>query len=197
MRDYRPIQETLLLSSGENISPALRALSPELRRDVADWIEELCLSPFDDLEFEETQLREVMLYVTESTGRRISARSLSDGTLRFLGLVTALLTTPPGGIVVIEEPDMGMHPARVHLLAELLEQVTEAGRIQVVATTHSPVLLAHLSDSSLANVVALSRDPTSRTTVATRAGDLPDFGMLRDRAHTEELISTGWLERAV
>jgi predicted ATPase len=195
MRDYRPMFAPSLGASGENTSAVLRSASPELRADIVDWVSELCAPKVDDIGFDETQLQEVMLYLHEG-GHRISARSVSDGTLRFLGLVTALLTAKPRSVIVLEEPDVGLHPARIHLLARLLEQATSRGGVQVIATTHSPTLLAHLSPESLANVVALGRDDDG-VTVCQRVGDLAHFATLRDSAQLDHLVSTGWLERAL
>ena len=197
MRDYRPMSATTLGTACENVSPVLRSLGERELRDVADWLGELCAPPLDRIGFDETNLGEVMLSLNEGAGRHISARSASDGTLRFLGLVTALVTAEEGSIIVLEEPDAGLHPARIHLLAELLEQVTRDRKIQVIATTHSPTLLAFLSDEVLGNVLALGRDPEQQHTVCSRLGDLEHFAILRESDHLDRLVSTGWIERAL
>lgn len=200
MRDYKPEHAGVLGTSGENVSPVLARLhqrDPEKLLDLRDWLAELCAPTISDFGFDHTQLKEVMFFLVEGGGRRISARSVSDGTLRFLGLVTALLTAPCGSLVVIEEPDVGLHPSRVHLLAQLLEHVTRLGGIQVIATTHSPTLLAHLTKETLGNVVALERMAEGGETICTRLGDLKHFGTLRDSAQLDHLVSTGWIERAV
>lgn len=195
MRDYRPERPSSLGTSGENISPVLAALPDDARQDIVDWLSELCAPEVRDLEFDRTQLREVMLFVREGDFK-ISARSLSDGTLRFLGLVTALLTAPEGSLLVLEEPDVGLHPARVHLLARLLEQTSRTRNVQVIATTHSPTLLAHLSIDSLRDVVAMGRDEHGAT-VCSRLGKLEYFETLEDSRQLEHLVSTGWIERAL
>ncbi len=79
-----------------------------------------------------------MMFAVERSGRRVSARSMSDGTLRFLGLLVALLTCPEGALVVLEEPDVGLHPSRIRLLAELFDDIATRRGVQIVATTHSP-----------------------------------------------------------
>jgi len=197
MRDYRPLAGPHLGLSGENISPLLASVDSVVLEDIVDWLSELCVPGIDRIDFDRTQLKEVMLFLVEKGGTRVSARSMSDGTLRFLGEVTALLTSPPGTLMMLEEPDVGLHPSRIHLLARLLEHVTKDGRIQVIATTHSPSLLAHLSPASLGDVVALSRDLGSGETVASRVADLPDADTFRNSEHLERLVSTGWLERAL
>lgn len=117
--------------------------------------------------------------------------------MRFLGIVAAVLTAKEGSLLIFEEPDIGLHSARIHLLAELLEQVTKQRGIQVIATTHSPVLLAHLSPEALENVIAFDRDPVTGNTVCSRVGELPNFATLAKSKERDHLISTGWLERAL
>jgi hypothetical protein len=195
MRDYRPEHAHVLGTSGENVSPKLRALPAERLADIVDWLSELCAPTLDGISFDVTKLKEVMFFLDEGN-TKVSARSVSDGTLRFLGLVTALLTAEKGSLIVLEEPDVGLHPARIHLLARLMEQVTQGRDVQVVATTHSPTLLAHLSAESLANVVALGRNDEG-CTVCERIGNLEHFSTLRDSKQLDHLVSTGWIERAM
>jgi len=195
MRDYKPEYANVLGNSGENISPKLHALPPKQLEDIVGWLSELCAPALDGILFDATTLKEVMFFLKEGE-TMVSARSVSDGTLRFLGLVTALLTAQKGSMIVLEEPDVGLHPARIHLLARLLEQTTQSGEVQVLATTHSATLLAHLQPESLANVVALGRDAEG-ITVCERIGDLEHFATLRESEQLDHLVSTGWIERAL
>jgi hypothetical protein len=196
MRDYRP-EGGPLGSSGENISPVLSALPVGLLHDVVDWLSELCSPEIEQIAFDKTQLGEVMMFIVERRGRRVSARSMSDGTLRFLGLLVALLTCAEGSLVVLEEPDVGLHPSRIRLLAELFTSIAERRKVQIIATTHSPGLLAHLSPETLAAVVAFARDRETGATRCSRLGDLPHFATLRDAENLDHLVSTGWVERAL
>ena len=197
MRDYRPQNGGHLGAAGENISPVLAALPDTKRQDIVEWLAELCAPEVTGLEFDVTKLREVMMLIVERGGRKTSARSASDGTLRFLGEVVALLTAPPGSLLVLEEPDVGLHPSRVRLLVELFENVTKNRGVQIVATTHSSAMLAQLKPDALADVIAFARDAESGDTICRRVGDLPYFAQLRDSKDTEHLLSTGWLERAL
>ncbi len=196
MREYKPENIPSLGTSAENISSKLSGLSDEQLASILEWVGELCAPELESIEFDRTQLREVMFFLQEKRGGRISARSVSDGTLRFLGLVTALTTAEKGSIIVLEEPDVGLHPARIHLLARLLETTTAERKIQVIATTHSPILLAHLGPAALADVVAMDRGPDGAT-VCSRIGDLEHFSTVRDSKQLDHLISTGWIERAL
>jgi len=197
MRQSAPLGAPTLGVSGENLAAVLRSLNPSTLSDLVDWLSELCAPRLEGITFAEVeQVREVFFLLVESGGRQISSRSASDGTLRFLGILTALLTSPEGSLVVFEEPDVGLNPARIHLLAELLEEITARRGIQVIATTHSPTLIAHLSETALRDVVAFDRHPDSGLTICSRVGDLPGFSKLRNSTDRDHLLATGWLERA-
>jgi predicted ATPase len=74
----------------------------------------------------------------------IPATRLSDGTIRFLAILAALLAPTPPRMLCIEEPEMGLHPDALALLAEML--VEASSRMQLVITTHSDILISALTD---------------------------------------------------
>ena len=87
----------------------------------------------------------VQLYLHERGLRDpIPATRVSDGTLRFLAMLIALHAPTPPSLLCIEEPELGMHPDAVSLLAELFVEASE--RMQLVVTTHSDALLSGLGD---------------------------------------------------
>lgn len=82
----------------------------------------------------------IQLAVNESgMSDSIPATRLSDGTLRFIALLTALCHPDPPDLVCIEEPELALHPDAMPMLADLLERASE--RTQIIATTHSPDLV--------------------------------------------------------
>lgn len=76
--------------------------------------------------------------------RPVPAKRLSDGTLRFLALAAILLNPDPPPIICIEEPELGMHPDMVRMVAEML--LSASSRAQLIVTTHSEELLTALQD---------------------------------------------------
>jgi predicted ATPase len=73
----------------------------------------------------------------------VSSR-LSDGTLKFLSLLAALLYPGIGPLVCIEEPEVGLHPEAIQIVAEALVDASE--RTQLIVTTHSEALIDALSE---------------------------------------------------
>ena len=74
----------------------------------------------------------------------ISAARVSDGTLRFLAILAALMAPNPPPLLCLEEPELGMHPDALALLAELV--VDASTRMQIMVTTHSDAFLSALND---------------------------------------------------
>ena len=81
------------------------------------------------------------------------ANRLSDGTLRFLYLLVILCDpNPPGSLVCIEEPELGLHPDVLPIVADLLMEASE--RMQLVVTTHSDILVDAMTETPEAILVA-------------------------------------------
>ncbi|MDR2488504.1 MAG: AAA family ATPase [Desulfovibrio sp.] len=81
----------------------------------------------------------------KSRSRGIPATRLSDGTLRFLCLLAVLLHPSPPPLVCIEEPELGMHPDVLPTIANLLREAST--RTQIIATTHSDILIDALTET--------------------------------------------------
>lgn len=87
----------------------------------------------------------VQIYLHEGGVKApLPATRLSDGTLRFMSLLAILLNPEPASLICIEEPELGLHPDAMSLLADLLTETSE--RTQLIVTTHSDVLVSALTD---------------------------------------------------
>jgi predicted ATPase len=93
-------------------------------------------------------LGEVELSLLEGT-TPIPARVLSEGTLRILGLLALEGAKERPSLIGFEEPENGIHPRRIQLIAEFLKTRAEASETQVVVTTHSPLLPDLIPDEHL------------------------------------------------
>lgn len=200
MRGYGTTNRTEMDFNGGNFSGALWALcrDPEQKQSLVDWLTEVLAPETADLDFIHVQeLGDVMAILVERDGKRISARSLSDGTLRFLGMLVALRTAASGSVFLVEEIDGGLHPARLHVLVEFLEALARERRIQIIATTHSPAMLQAVSRETLLSAVVFGRIPEHEGTIMRRLRDLPRLEETLERTGIDELFATGWLEMAL
>jgi predicted ATPase len=77
-----------------------------------------------------------------TTGARQDERDLSDGTLRLIGLLWSLVEVGrKGAPVLLEEPELSLHPAVIRMLPTVLARAQRSSAAQIVLTTHSPELL--------------------------------------------------------
>ena len=191
---------TMLGESGENLSVVLDDIcaDPTRKMILTDWLRELTPMDIEDLEFYSDPGGRVHLQIVEANGRRVSAYSASDGTLRFLAILAALLGGEAPALYFLEEIDTGIHPARLALLLELIERQTARGNVQVVTTTHAPDLLTLANDSTFENMSVVCRLEESHDAIIRPVAELPNAKELRiSRGGLGRLLSEGWMETAL
>lgn len=103
-------------------------------RQIAPFFEEFRLAPS---KLNESKVR--LEWKEKGSDAYFKASSLSDGTLRFLCLATLLLQPQLPAVVLLDEPELGLHPAAVTLLSDLLSSA--ATRTQVIVATQSVTLV--------------------------------------------------------
>jgi predicted ATPase len=98
------------------------------------------------------------LQVRTRDGTIHSARDLSDGTLRFLALAVMEFDPQSGGLLCLEEPENGIHPGRIPVMLQLLQDIAtdtdtpcdEGNPLrQVIVNTHSPLVFQQVQDDSV------------------------------------------------
>lgn len=193
-----PGQE-VLGDRGENLSSVLQAIceDPAQKEAALEWIRELTPLDVTDFEFASDQTGRVLVTLIEANGQKTSAYSASDGTLRFLAMIAAMLGGKPARCYFFEELENGIHPTRLHLLLQLIEQEVSQGRTQVIATTHSPQLLSFLSRDAQEHAALIYRLEGQPDARIKRILDIPDSRRVIDEQDLSRLHGTGWLEDAV
>ena len=179
MREPSVPGANILGDHGQNLPTVLESICADADRKqtLLSWFEELTPMEVAGFEFPRDPSGRVHLQIVERNGRKVSAYSASDGTLRFLGILAALLNEDAGGIYFFEEIDNGIHPNRLWLLLELIERQTAKGNIQVVTTTHSPALLAWMNDTTFEHTSVVYRDEYwSDSVIRPIAGSVPSAG---------------------
>jgi predicted ATPase len=133
---------------------AIPAVKPELLRYLRTFYsdaEDIATPPVGG---------QIELRLEERSKFSISAKRLSDGTLRWLALLAILLHPSPPPLVCLEEPELGLHPDVIRPLAKLLVQASE--RMQLIVTTHSDALVDELTETPEA-VIVCEKDAGSTT----------------------------------
>ena len=185
--------------SGENLSTVLREICADSTRkeNLAEWLRELTPMDVAAFEFPEDPSGRIHLKLKEKSGREISSYSASDGTLRFLVMLAALLDEDTTSLYVFEEIDNGIHPARLHLLVDLIERQTARGAIQVVTTTHSPQLLSMVNEDTFGSMSVVCRLEDTEDAIIRPVAGLPNAVKLRGSQGLGRLHASGWLEDAL
>ena len=119
---------------------------------------------YEELVFPPAASQRIELQVRwKSLSRACPAADLSDGTLRFLFLIAVLATPKPPPLIAIDEPETGLHPSMLPIIAEYAADA--ATRTQVIFTTHSPEFLDAFS--GLDRTVTVAKWADGETTLHT------------------------------
>ena len=112
-----------------------------------------------NIKIDRDEKRELLtLYAQDGEGTNHPARALSDGTLRFLALVVLEMDPETDGVLCLEEPENGIHPARIPAILQLLRDIAvdtnervgpENPLRQVIVNTHSPAVFQEVPDDSV------------------------------------------------
>ncbi len=195
-----PDPGAMLSRNGQNIASMVHRLttdSPETMSRVRRYLHEV-VPGIRDVSRIQIANQETLEFRQDVQGSdhpwRFYANSMSDGTLRALGILVAIFQRDTNGeaaipLVGIEEPETALHPAAAGVLLEALRHASE--HTQIIATTHSPQLI---DDKEL--------HPNQLLAVAssggvTRIGRLDDKGRLAMQEHlftAGELLSQSMLQ---
>lgn len=176
-----PVEQDTLTFRGENVAMVLDHLAkrhPRLRNRIEAYLKGI-VPNLESVSVEGDNYYRYLRFGFKFAGgeRSLSfdAKSMSDGTLRALGILVALFQRPKNwsgmkaAVVGIEEPETALHPAAARVLFDALGEAAETR--QVIVSTHSPDLLDSDdvdTDSILA--VQMSEDG------ATQIGPVDDAG---------------------
>jgi len=142
------LRPTLRLSeNGANLSSVLHSIQqghPDIWEEILELLHTACP------EFRDIRIPggggdgKVLLRWYESPCEKegVSPNLLSDGTLKFLCLIAILKSPDPPPLICIDEPEIGLHPDWIKLVAEMMQSA--AARTQLIVATHSPQIVARL-----------------------------------------------------
>lgn len=182
-----------LLPDGSNLAAVLYRIKSETRNiavpkgalaDIAGELSEIIPGVLDVDVDRDDAAREYRALVSLRDGFEFNTSVISDGTLRVLALLTLLHDPAHRGVVCFEEPENGVHPARLRTLIEHLQRLipdptealsgTEDRLSQLLMNSHSPVVLSAVRDQGdrsrmyLADLVTITEPGTETVRRKTR-----------------------------
>jgi predicted ATPase len=151
MRAPNPVKEVRHIGvMGEELAAFLNTLKAlDIRQFKAvERALHMIVPSVTNIDVDVNSLGEVDLWIVEGD-MRVPARVVSEGTLRVLGLLALSGAKEPPALIGFEEPENGIHPRRLKMIADLLRTRAMTGDTQLIVTTHSPILPDLLPDDSL------------------------------------------------
>lgn len=201
VRALRPVPElmrrpqtltdaTKLDETASNITTALHRLSEQRRQEVVGVMSRVVPGLLDVRAQESGRYLTLVFSQQHEESRRpdFAATEMSDGALRALAVIVAAKQMSPNELLVIEEPEVNLHPGAARVIYDVLQDAARRGAVLI--TTHSPELLDHAKDDNI--LVCEYVDGT------TRIGPLDESqrALVRDGLfNTAELMRTEELRR--
>ncbi len=155
------IPETNIVNGGDNLAQVLNTIKINDKKTYKKIIESLNrVNPyFKDFDFRPIGTNFEMLLEEEGLNRSIHLSKVSDGTLRYLCLITALLTNKKA-VLCFDEPEIGLHPDMLFNIAQAIKEAAETAI--VIVSTHSTQLLNYFD---LETVRVFEKDADNSTQV--------------------------------
>lgn len=173
-----------------------------LYAQVANRLSEL-IDDVKEISVDYDEKRELLTaMVTGRDGTPHSARSLSDGTLRFLALAVLEMDTEASGLICLEEPENGIHPERIPAMLDLLQDIAmdtdeavgpDNPLRQVIINTHSPAVVAQVPDESLLVAESIGMVQTGKRYKVVRFSPLQDTWRHKRTSGEISVVSKGRL----
>lgn len=165
MRHYEIVQDNKIFRyNASNIAPFLLRLKNGHQTEYSEIINaiRLVMPFFDDFLLDEIAFGEKiqvnLAWQQKGSDYPMQPYHLSDGSIRFICLATALLQPNPPATIIIDEPELGLHPEAIALLAELIQSA--ALRTQVIVATQSPALIDYFA---IEDIVVVNRKDGAST----------------------------------
>ncbi len=165
MRQYEIIQDNKYLrANASNIGAYLYRLKKNYSHEYEEILNavRMVMPFFDEFLLEITEFGNKpkinLSWKQKGSDYPMQPYHFSDGSIRFICLTTALLQPTPPSTIIIDEPELGLHPAAISILAELIQDT--AKRTQIIIATQSSALIDHFA---VEDVVVVNRENGAST----------------------------------
>ena len=132
-------------------------------RQVAPFFRDFDLEPIGD---------SILLKWRDKRGNEMISAQLSDGTLRFMMLVSLLMQPNPPNSIFLDEPELGLHPYAIDSIASLIKDITKAKTSQITISTQSPSLIDFFAPE---DVLVVSQKDEQSTFTRLSSSDLSSW----------------------
>jgi len=166
MRDFAPLSKTIA-EDASDLAGYLANLDEELKSGTYEAILKY-LKPLPDRDIKSIRADKIpmtdkaMLFCTEewTAGhtQEQSALGMSDGTLRFAGIIAMLITAEDKALILLEELDKGVHPSRAKDLVKMLKEIGKQKKLDIICTTHNATFVDELGPQMIPFISYVKRN---------------------------------------
>lgn len=166
MRDFAPLSKTIA-EDASDLAGYLANLDEELKSVTYEAILKY-LKPLPDRDIKSIRADKIpmtdkaMLFCTEewTAGhtQEQSALGMSDGTLRFAGIIAMLITAEDKALILLEELDKGVHPSRAKNLVKMLKEIGKQKKLDIICTTHNATFVDELGPQMIPFISYIKRN---------------------------------------
>lgn len=189
MRDFAPLSKTIA-EDASDLAGYLANLDEELKSVTYEAILKY-LKPLPDRDIKSIRADKIpmtdkaMLFCTEewTAGhtQEQSALGMSDGTLRFAGIIAMLITAEDKALILLEELDKGVHPSRAKDLVKMLKEIGKQKKLDIICTTHNATFVDELGPQMIPFISYIKRNEENGCT---------DIHLLEDNEQLARLMAS-------
>lgn len=207
MRTYSPLSEALY-NDASNIAGLLAKLPSEQKQHIESLLSHY-LSQLPACNIRRIWSKpdgylskDAMLYCEKQSRSRgpiilSDACTMTDGTLRFIALFTALLLRPAGSLLAVEDVDHDLHPSQVQPLMQLLREVARRRGVHLLVTARNGALLDGIAEEHMPLVNVCVRDATTGEGQIVLLENVADFPMLMQAESVARNVARNVVQRRV
>lgn len=166
MRDFAPLSKSIA-EDASDLAGYLANLDEKIQGVTYDAILKY-LKPLPDRDIKSIRAEKIpmtdkaMLFCTEewTAGhtQEQSALGMSDGTLRFAGIIAMLTTVENNALILLEELDKGVHPSRAKDLVKMLKEIGKQKKLDIICTTHNATFVDELGPQMIPFISYIKRN---------------------------------------
>lgn len=165
-----------------------------IENKLVEYLKKLTFSEIQSVSFKFLgENKEFAQLYIEENGIKLHSDIISDGMLRFISIIVALMTQKTGGILAMEEIDNGIAPNQLKMLIDIVDEISAERQFDVVFTTHNHLLINYLGEEYMDFVFYVSKKDgksnIKRIKDYPQYGKLSSYGKLGDLVDNEEVIN--------